>query len=550
MLLSSRANPPKALGDFPSRSNLTVRQLLVNSPLPSPALPALVPRHGKKPPKLNRRRVLRLLLRMCIIISAYYLISRTLSLDVGSSLKSIPYLTPSGKAYEIVGDIDLPEYPTPFSFPDHKGRRRWTIFVPQHLDFPLYSADYADICSHAEEVAHHAGDRGARYQHLYEPDLHYMDVDQAQAAGLLPSQIHIAEAHEDQSLPVCEKSLTFVLDGTDAGLGSTLLALWLSYGLAQEENRAFFLDDSQFVYGRYDTYFKMPSKAACRAPLKTQRVPCPHQAKHLIVSAATYRWTFGSAFSSRHTERNVFDMARNGYEALFKLRSDDDAYAQQRISDLRSPSPSLIVGIHLRRGDRHPFEFAYSQGYLPPHMYKDAAEAFAATSSRSKIVIASDDPDIYLHGDLSSHIRAQELITLASKKTSSTGSLGWEGGFFKDQFWGLGLPAEAHDQRKVGSPLPTRQKPEVIALKGSTLPTEPLRDYRSHPTEEARQLREFIGRAYLLELSVLGRSDRVVCAVSAYACRILAVMMGWERAMELEYWKNIDGKYGWRALDM
>ncbi|RMZ82859.1 hypothetical protein DV737_g1904, partial [Chaetothyriales sp. CBS 132003] len=377
-----------------------------------------------------------------------------------------------------------------------------------------------------------------------------MDVDHAQSTGLLPSQIHIAEPGEDQSLPVCEKSLTFVLDATDAGLGSSLLGLWLSYGLAQEENRAFFLDDSQFAYGEYDTYFKKPPKPTCRAPLKTQRVPCPHQAKHLIVSAATYRWTFGSTFSGMYTERNVFDMARNGYEALFKLRNDDDAYAWQRIADLRAPSPSLLVGIHLRRGDRHPFEFAYSQGYLPPHLYRDAAEEFAATSSRSKIVIASDDPDIYLHGDLSSHIRAQERITLASKKTSSTGSSGWEGGFFKDQFWGLGLPAEAHDQRKVGSPLPTHQKPEGNSVKSSTSTAQPLRDYRSHPTEEARQLREFIGRAYLLELSVLSHSDRVVCAVSAYACRILAVMLGWERAMELGHWKNIDGKYGWRALDM
>ncbi|RMD41913.1 hypothetical protein DV735_g3198, partial [Chaetothyriales sp. CBS 134920] len=550
MLLSSRANPPKALGDFPSRGNVNALQLLVNSPLPSPALPALIPRHGKKLPRFHRRSVLKLLIRLFLITSACYLVLYTLDLHVASSFRNIPYLTPNGKAYEIVADIELPGYPTPFSFLDQNGRSRWTVYIPQHLRFPLHSADYADICSHSEEVSRHAGDQGAKHQHLYQPDARYMDVDEAQAAGLLPSQIHIAEPNEDQSLPVCEKSLTFVLDGTDAGLGSTLLGLWLSYGLAQQENRAFFLDDSQFSYGRYATYFKMPPKPSCRAPLKTQRVPCPYQAKHLIVSAATYRWTFGSGFGSSHTQRNIFDMARQGYEALFELRSDDNTYVHQRIADLRSPSPTLLVGIHLRRGDRHPFEFAYSQGYLPPYLYREAAQVFTATSSRSKIVIASDDPDIYQHNDLPGHVRAQERITLASKKTSSTGSLGWEGGFFKDQFWGLGLPAEAHEQRRIGSPLPTRKKPELRDSKGSPSTAQPLRDYRTQPTEEARQLREFIGRAYLLELSVLSHTDRVVCAVSAYACRILAVMMGWERAMELGYWQNIDSKYDWRALDV
>lgn len=226
MLLASRANPPKALGEFSKRSNLNVRQLLLNSPLPSPALPALVPRHGKKPPKLNTRKALRLLLWLAIGVSLYCLVSLVLNNTAKPSLAAIPYLTSSGRTYEIAGDVELPDYPTPFSFADKTGQKHWTIFVPQHLDFPLAAADYVDICSHAEEVARHAGNHGAKHQHPYHADSHFMDVGEAQEAGYLPPQIQIARPGEDLSLPVCEKSLIYILDGTDAGLGSTLLGLW------------------------------------------------------------------------------------------------------------------------------------------------------------------------------------------------------------------------------------------------------------------------------------------------------------------------------------
>ena len=42
---------------------------------------------------------------------------------------------------------------------------------------------------------------------------------------------------------VCERSLTYVLETGNAGFGSTLMGLWMAYGLAQEEDRDFFIDD-------------------------------------------------------------------------------------------------------------------------------------------------------------------------------------------------------------------------------------------------------------------------------------------------------------------
>lgn len=137
-------------------------------------------------------------------------------------------------------------------------------------------------------------------------------------------------------------------------------------------------------------------------------------------------------------------------------------------------------------------------------------------------------------------LRAQSQILLASGSTldAAQGSptpssphkfveanVGWEGGFFSNVFWGLG--GTTADSRDV---------------KNSKQEREP-------PSEMTLRLRELVGRAYLLDLKVVGSSDRVVCGVSSIGCRLLAVMMGWERGIVQGGWKNVDGGFGWRGFD-
>ena len=168
-----------------------------------------------------------------------------------------------------------------------------------------------------------------------------------------------------------------------------------------------------------------------------------------------------------------------------------------------------------------------------------------ALEERWKVLLASDDADMFDHVELSGAMRAQTRISLASKKQLASGGLGWEGGFFKDVFWGLGLPEHVKEQKRAGSPRPTKARPDEGSEigKGNGVIQGHDRNYRTSPTSEALQLRELLGRAYLLDLAMLARSDKVVCGVSSNACRILAVMLGWED------WKNVDGNYGWRFLE-
>jgi len=298
-------------------------------------------------------------------------------------------------------------------------------------------------------------------------------------------------------------------------------------------------------------------------------LPCPHHARHLVVSAATAANTFGGAFNDEfedprkmevYRQKPIFALARLGYEKLFHLADADQVYVDKRIADFVSkvirPDSELIngqiTGIHVRRGDRHPYEFQYRDSYIPLNIYIEEAQElltlafnwsgldtsmYAAAEAHCITLVASDDPEVYASDEFSNALRAQDVIKLASAEPSSPQasasairkfideSVGWEGGFFSSMFWSLGKPTSV---------------PASAAEIGDT---------NLSPTEEALRLRELLGRAYLMDLAVLGgASDRVLCTVSSMGCRLLAVMMGWEHAMEKYGWVNIDGDFDWRGV--
>ena len=257
-------------------------------------------------------------------------------------------------------------------------------------------------------------------------------------------------------------------------------------------------------------------------------------------------------------QANIFGLLRAGYEDLFHLVDPDAEYLNKRLHELDSQiraQSGIIVGVHVRHGDRHPLEFKYQRSYIPLEHYADAAQKLIAnpysikngskpthlSETASRTVLASDDPDVYNSSTFSSAISAQEMILLASKSPLDAShpslpnspfadeNISWEGGFFTDVFWGLGSSSKS-----LGSP---QERDELL---------EDQR--RKPPSERTIQLRKFVGRAYLMDLAVLGQADRVVCAVSSIACRLLAVMMGWERAILDGGWKNVDGDFDWRGI--
>ncbi|KAI1172820.1 hypothetical protein F4777DRAFT_489164 [Nemania sp. FL0916] len=563
---------------------------IFSSPPPSPGLPALVPRPRKSPVAPRPSRVLRILAWATGLVVLLFL-ARTVK-QGGKEIPVVGWALEDGVEYEMVGQNELPEFPTPIAVTDRHGKSKWTVSIPPSYRFPLSMQEYSDVCSKCREVAAHVRElRGQsslspQTLHYYHRDANFVDVHDAEKKGLLPGieekmksiavqaqNRHLVGQQIDGSADAetCRKSMTVVLESSDAGLGPTLMMLWMAYGLAQRENRAFFIEDSRWAYGQYTDIFKSSPLQSCKPPPRYQMLPCPRSAKHLVVSAATVREMFGGSFMAEYEntkrtdatrERAIYDLARVGYEALFHLNNDDRPYVTNRVTELKAKArvppgnhnDGTIVGIHVRQGDVHPFEYQYNGAYIPLEQYAQRAKELVeehhnystpkggedvAAKQHSFMVVASDNPDVYEAEEFRTSDRAQEQIKLAGKQHAEATipdrstmhkfvdeAFGWEGGFFASMFWNLGH-ATLHNEDT----------------------TADASHERDPPSTDAMRLRGLIGRAYVMDLAVLNEaSDAVICTLSATACRLLAVMMGWDKAMARGKWVNIDGDFMWTGL--
>ncbi|KAF2454923.1 hypothetical protein BDY21DRAFT_290575, partial [Lineolata rhizophorae] len=605
-------------------------------PPPSPSLPSLIPGHGKRKPAEGSRLVRRFVIAV-VVTAALFLVGLQ---SVYSHSRSSDESSQPQQAFQLANGSALPRDPAAVVIGDANSPR-WSVSISPSLTFPLQVSNYRRICEQSGDIGHQFSEShhrilGKRHRGYYDQDPNYVDVAEAVRRGYLPAAEQQSRLFEEggnvigfedgaavEGMPVCERSLTYVMETSDAGFGSTLMGLWSAYGLAEKEERAFFVDDTRWAYGKYTSYFVPPPKPTCLPPPTNHIVPCPHQADHLLVSSATVRWTWGHAFTEEFEDpkqrelgrqHNIFALLRRGYEDLFVLAGEDGSYVEQRARALYgsrgsreanldgrrdtgtsdgdgSEEKGWAVGVHVRHGDRHPMEYQYSRDYLPLMRYIDAADALLTeylnsthsptpaapasppaadgdtgpeqseptTSPLPQFILASDDPDVYTAPEMeaASAKRAQDRIKLATKAEleaaqggKSSGPVdeiaGWEGGFFRDVFWSLGRPAPGVGERNGGGngPKPTARSGKA---KRDGVGNAPANE--EDVPEAVLALRELVGRAYLLDLAVLGRADAVVCAVSATACRILAVMVGWEGVLSGERWVNVDGSFIWKGID-
>ena len=248
-------------------------QPLLEPPLPSPSLPSPVPRHGKKQLPSPYRTAFSVLTSLCGLgLLVWFAFVFLQARKPGYEIK---HLSPDGKAIDLAASVSQPLEPSPVVATDKNGRFRWTISIPPALAFPLRPSHYTQICSQSEktstDVAESNRGRGARRHagpvDYYHVDKNFVDIEEAQRDGLLPckhtrwgSQSKGGQEEQDSMSEdletvqggnrgnVCKRSLTYVMEATDAGFGETLLGLWMSYGLAKKEGRAFFVDDTNWYF--------------------------------------------------------------------------------------------------------------------------------------------------------------------------------------------------------------------------------------------------------------------------------------------------------------
>lgn len=238
----------------------------LSSPPLSPSLPSLVPRHGKRPAVIFSRLRLyrRLLLGLCGLVLLAWIGTHSSASSHHPSHAQVLFPQGAGQRYELVGDSSLPDEPCALIVADKRGKSKWTVWIPQRSSL-LQPAQYAELCAQSVEISERlAGGKRGGYRKTHErlypsaKDPFFVDVEEAEAEGLLPERfpqltlkVHTlldGKSEETGKAPVmvCERSLTYMLESSEAGLGKTLMGLWMAYGLAQKEGRAFFIDDKRW----------------------------------------------------------------------------------------------------------------------------------------------------------------------------------------------------------------------------------------------------------------------------------------------------------------
>ncbi|KAJ4195325.1 hypothetical protein NW759_016472 [Fusarium solani] len=300
------------------------------------------------------------------------------------------------------------------------------------------------------------------------PDDYFVDVYEAERSGLLPASgkairlkarghvVGMSKASVKHK-PVCQSPMTFVLETPDAGLGSTLMMMWTFYGLAKEQGRAFFINDSRWAYGTYTDIFEAPPAPDCRPPPRHHMVPCPFQARHLVVSVVTAKEIFSALLAKSHriaeTDnglRDLVELAQTGNRDLFRLNQDDQAYVDNRVTGLEAKAK-------------------YRDGYIPAEVFLQQvvqlveahynSSAAGDAKPHAITLLASEDPTVHEEPDFSNVILPQERILLASKDAIEEANpnphmphhfvdetFGCEGGFFAPMFWNLRYRAQ--EQRR------------------------------------------------------------------------------------------------------
>jgi hypothetical protein len=170
------------------------------------------------------------------------------------------WISVEGENHTLVHVDAQPADLIPVVFNDSEGKTRWTISIPDEREFPLAPADYMNLCIKAHEVPHHLMMDKQMTGHFgyYHRDDMYMNVNEAEQKAFLPPSLkphhdsvvagvedhaNDGEDNVDIDTGMCKRSITYVMQSFDAGFGGSLMGLWLAYGLAVKENRAFFIDD-------------------------------------------------------------------------------------------------------------------------------------------------------------------------------------------------------------------------------------------------------------------------------------------------------------------
>ncbi|KAK6498891.1 hypothetical protein TWF481_011462 [Arthrobotrys musiformis] len=415
----------------------------------------------------------------------------------------------------------------------------YAISMPLNEDaYPLPGEWYRALCDSVEMKSMAAAER--RSGKPMAAHLGYYDVD----VGYEGLEISGDEEGGDGE---CEKTLTFVVDdweGRVGGVGEMVMGLWMAYAVAMKEGREFFVvgRKGRWAYGDINKYFDIPPPTnKCTPPPMSRSLPCPRNTPHRLITPSTFKDSFGHAFETQFEDarevgqkrqHKIFDLLRTGYEAI-PLKGDLQTTIMDRVHSIGVEASKTVVAVQIRHGDRAAREWKWHKGYLPLERFMKVSlnmpgeviqglsagdgtqdrwvkDYFLPDYPRPWVeppvrIISSDDSDVFNDEEVKKCTAGGNGVCVRAQDRSV--AVGQPGGFW------------AEDLNKM-----------------------------------EREEREAAAVAYLVDFGVqvealrVARDGWVVCGYYGDMCRMLAVGMGWESAIEKGHWVNIDGDFDWFGM--
>ncbi|KAH9813736.1 hypothetical protein DFH28DRAFT_337607 [Melampsora americana] len=380
----------------------------------------------------------------------------------------------------------------------------------------------------------------------------------------LGEENQVYSKEDDQGRKICEKSLTYLLDD-DFGMAFHLNAISLSIALAKQDQRTFFLADGDWDRGLWKDHFLELPLPDCQPPPIEEMKGCPRSSKHWIITSSIFPYhfstselltTFGNHQSQNqpitqglttrlipYERKLIFEMSKESLEENFKLNEENLRLIDETKMEIINSKVwkeveegegegegegklAPFVSVHIRKGDRHPFDPEHKLDYIPIHDYIHAINSTWIQSRLTNpklpifpnVYVASDTPLIM--DTLFGLVPQWNLFHLSQSSSNRLNSISHPHEYSQAHF---------HAHSKSERIDYTRGQIIDMNFLGGSWPSSKI-----HPLD--------------LSEKPLG----TICTVSSNICQFAALQLGWNTSFDEAKWINLDLPFthSWTGIEI
>ncbi|OLL25242.1 hypothetical protein NEOLI_000818 [Neolecta irregularis DAH-3] len=370
------------------------------------------------------------------------------------------------------------------------GPGTWTIDYSEYKSFPLTAHQYRETVQKSYELQQKIGGNHM-HMNFWKADASFQDI-----------------AHNEDP-NICESSISYLLGDDVTGLARQLTGLFMSAGLAIATNRTFHIIEKDWAWGQWTDYFQ-EYKPNCHVP-PDELVAYPQHTRHWVITENTWKTVYTHNFRNTYEDlsqkgvlrqKAIFQMVIDGIDLLLHLNNDVEGIYRSEQDGILKQIGSDFLSVQIRSGDSVP----RIPSILRPI---PAIESYEQQIGSTWSQIFPDIPNPTLA------VISDDLDAIKSIRRSNSS--------FK---------AVQPFEKTQTDLFPRRSGSGGVFL--------------DKVSEMSMEDRKKLAKKILVRLAIAKEGKAVICRSTSHACRLLASMMGWQRAILDQKWISLE-VYSWRV---